>query len=84
MPFTSKRPVLLGDGTTHGGIVTSASGQFSINGRRVAVRGDSVQCPQCGTTTIVEGDETLKSGAAVALHGHATSCGAKLISCLTR
>lgn len=84
MSFPGKRPILLGDRTTHGGTVVSARGQFSIDGRQVALQGDSVHCPRCGSTTIVQGDNALRSGSAVALHDHATSCGARLISSLAQ
>ncbi|ULU24699.1 PAAR domain-containing protein [Dyella terrae] len=79
MSFPTKRPVLDGDTTTHGGIVR-ATGRFKVNGCRVAVLNDTVHCPQCGTATITEGDATLRAGFGVALHGFRTSCGATLIS----
>ncbi|MEO9453155.1 PAAR domain-containing protein [Chromobacterium phragmitis] len=51
----------------------------------IALVGDSVSCPRQGHTncTIVEGDSSWTvNGKAVALEGHAVSCGAKLISTL--
>ncbi|MBH3346412.1 PAAR domain-containing protein, partial [Pseudomonas parafulva] len=40
-------------------------------------------CPKCGPTTIAEGDATWTiDGKPVALNGHATACGAKLIASL--
>jgi uncharacterized Zn-binding protein involved in type VI secretion len=81
--FPGKRPVRLGDHTTHGGIVTSAQTQFNIDGKPVAGLGDRVDCPQCGLTTITQADPTWPLGGThVALHGHETSCGATLIASL--
>lgn len=80
-----KRVIRLGDPTTHGGTVVSASPTVIINGKPVARLGDSVTCPQPGhgTVTIVEGDPNwLIDGRPVALEGHKTSCGASLISTL--
>jgi uncharacterized Zn-binding protein involved in type VI secretion len=83
MRFPGKRPIRLGDSTTHGGTVTSAQSQFIIDGLALAVVGDAVSCPKCGPTTIVQGDPVWQlDGAMVALHGHATACGATLIASL--
>lgn len=83
MLFPGKRPVRLGDSTTHGGTVTSAQSHFTIDGLPVAVIGDRVACPKCGPTIIVQGDSTWQSGPMVALHGHVTTCGATLIASLS-
>lgn len=80
-----KRVIRLGDPTTHGGIVVSASPTTMINGIHVARLGDRVTCPKPGhgSVTIVEGDPSwLIDGRPVALEGHKTSCGASLISTL--
>ncbi|WP_244850027.1 PAAR domain-containing protein [Caballeronia sp. SL2Y3] len=83
MQFSGKRPIRVGDSTTHGGIVLPTSHEFSIFGRQVVTIGDRVMCPNCGITSIVEGDtQSLLDGANIALHGHRTSCGASLISSL--
>ncbi|MFB9160015.1 PAAR domain-containing protein [Chromobacterium violaceum] len=80
------KPVIrLGDPTSHGGKVVSASSTTTMFGKAVALVGDSVTCPQQGHTNcvIVEGDPTWTvGGKGVALDGHAVSCGAKLISTL--
>ncbi|WP_440217252.1 PAAR domain-containing protein [Chromobacterium piscinae] len=82
----SMKPVIrLGDPTSHGGKVVSASSTTTMFGKAVALVGDSVTCPQQGHTNcvIVEGDPTWTvGGKGVALDGHAISCGAKLISTL--
>ena len=80
-----KRVIRLGDPTTHGGTVVSASPTVIINGKPVARLGDSVTCPLPGhgVVTIIEGDPNwLVDGRPVALEGHKTSCGAALISTL--
>jgi len=80
-----KRVIRLGDPTSHGGTVVSASSTVIINGKPVARVGDSVTCPipGHGVVTIVEGDSAwLDNGCPIALEGHKTSCGASLISTL--
>lgn len=82
------KPVIrLGDRTTHGGVVVSASPNTSAHGKEVARMGDSVVCPipGHGSCVIVEGDPTVTvDGSPIALQGHLTSCGASLISSLSR
>jgi uncharacterized Zn-binding protein involved in type VI secretion len=76
----------LGDPTTHGGVVDSASGTVTINGKRVARKGDHVTCPLPGhgVVTIIEGDPLLTDdGKPIALEGHKCSCGCSLISTLS-
>lgn len=78
--------IRLGDPTTHGGTVVSASPTMIINGKPVARLGDQVTCPLPGhgIVSIVEGDSNwLVDGRSVALEGHKTSCGASLISTLS-
>ena len=77
------RPVIrLGDPTSHGGRVISASARMTIDGIPVALVGDRCTCPipyhyNC---VIVEGEsEVIYDGIQVALEGHKTSCGATLI-----
>ena len=80
-----KRVIRLGDPTSHGGTVVSASSSVIINGKPVARVGDSVTCPipGHGVVTIVEGDSAwLDDGRPIALEGHKTSCGASLITTL--
>lgn len=75
--------ILLGDTTSHGGVVISGSPTTSIEGRPVARLGDMVTCPICKPHVfpIVEGDVTFTDNyMAVALHGHKTACGATLIA----
>ncbi|AIY42075.1 hypothetical protein LT85_2917 [Collimonas arenae] len=75
--------IRLGDKTTHGGVVISASSIHTIRGLGIARVGDMVTCPQSGhgTNPIVEGSPTFTiDGRQVALHGHHTACGCALIS----
>ena len=44
----SKGFVLLGDKTTHGGEVISASSTLIVNGNKVALVGDEITCPIVG------------------------------------
>lgn len=83
MNFPGKCPVRLGDKTTHGGAVIATPNRSSAGDNPLAVIGDAVSCPKCGPTTIAEGDATWTiDGKPVALNGHATACGAKLIASL--
>lgn len=78
-----KRLIRLGDLTTHGGVVISASSSYEVLGRPVARVGDRVTCPMQGhgLAVIIEGDpDWLIDGRPVALEGHLTSCGATLIA----
>lgn len=76
--------ILLGDKTDHGGVVITASGNTSTNGKGIACVGDRVTCPRSGhggTTVIVTGDpNVIIEGRAAARHGDKTACGATLLS----
>ena len=78
--------ILLGDATTHGGVVISAQHNYTVGGRAVACVGDKVACPVPGhgVNVIVEGEPTMQiNGKAVALHGHRCACGCQLIASTT-
>lgn len=78
--------VLLGDSTSHGGIVISASRTHLIDGIGIARVGDRITCPLPGhgINSIIEGATTyLIGGRMVALHGHRCMCGCTLISSLS-
>ncbi|WP_233835923.1 PAAR domain-containing protein [Paraburkholderia sp. ZP32-5] len=73
----------IGDSTTHGGRIITGSDTMNIMGRKAARRGDLVSCPieGHGVNPIVEGsDMILDNGVPVALHGHRSACGCKLIA----
>jgi len=77
--------IRLGDFTSHGGQVISASSTHLISGIGIARVGDKVTCPIAGhgINSIVEGAATyLIGGRMVALHGHRCVCGCTLISSL--
>jgi uncharacterized Zn-binding protein involved in type VI secretion len=83
----SRTIIVLGDATSHGGSVISASSTRSINGKGIARKGDSVSCPLLypdkrphGVNAIVEGEDSfLVDGVPVALEGHKSECGCTLI-----
>lgn len=78
----SRKIIVLGDPTSHGGKVISGSPTQAINGKPIARLGDQVQCPLKGhgVNAIVEGDPGfLINGVPVALEGHKTECGCSLI-----
>lgn len=70
--------VRLGDSSSHGGSVTSASTDTNCNGRGVARNGDSFQCPRHGPRIIIASGRANCNGRAVAHVGDVTTCGAVL------
>lgn len=79
-----KNVIRLGDATTHGGKVISASAShFKVQGVPVACVGDTCSCPLPGHTgcTIKTGSphHTI-AGKNIAFDGDRLSCGAKLIA----
>ncbi|MDR0807070.1 MAG: PAAR domain-containing protein [Enterobacteriaceae bacterium] len=77
-------PVCLGDATTHGGKVISASSTMFINGVQIALRGDLVSCPEHGTNSIIEGDPTTtENGVPVVVNNCLCECGCRVISSFT-
>ncbi|NRR34128.1 PAAR domain-containing protein [Oxalobacteraceae bacterium] len=77
--------IRLGDPTSHGGKVITASPSHSIGGIGIARVGDKIACPMPGhgVNAIVEGSPTyLIGGRMVALQGHHGACGCSLISSL--
>ncbi|WP_240481868.1 PAAR domain-containing protein [Dechloromonas denitrificans] len=76
--------IVVGDRTSHGGIVISGSESTDVDGKPVARIGDRATCPRKGhgsVTTIVTGDVTaIIDGRPLARHGDKTACGATLIS----
>ncbi len=76
------RPFIrLGDKTTHGGTVISASQHSDSGAIPIARIGDQTTCPLHGGGPIVSGDLTLiVDGQPVARDGDKTACGARLIA----
>lgn len=82
----SRKIIVLGDKTDHGGTVISGSPTQAIHGKPIARMGDQVSCPikGHGVNAIVEGDPAYKvNGMPVALEGHKTACGCSLIGSVT-
>jgi uncharacterized Zn-binding protein involved in type VI secretion len=76
--------ILVGDKTSHGGVVVQGSAESTVDGIPIARVGDRVTCPKRGhggTTVIVSGDPTcVIDGQPAARHGDKTACGATLIA----
>jgi uncharacterized Zn-binding protein involved in type VI secretion len=75
--------VLLGDKTTHGGEVISASSTMIVNGKRVALVGDLVSCPipGHGVNAITEGcPDWSEDDRALVVNGCHSECGCEVIS----
>ncbi|HAU5564862.1 PAAR domain-containing protein [Pantoea sp. BL1] len=71
----------LGDATTHGGTVISASSTMYVEGVQVALVGDGVSCPLHGFNHIRQGDPTMfDQGVQVVVHDCICECGCKVIS----
>jgi len=74
----------LGDATTHGGKIISASSTLFVNGIQVALVGDRVSCPKHGTNCIIEGDSTtFDNGVSVVVNNCLCKCGCRVISSQT-
>lgn len=74
--------IVEGDRTSHGGTVIEGSAFSFTGGRKMVRNGDHVYCPRCKSTTVIicNNNTLIVDGAAVALDGDRTSCGAILIS----
>ncbi|MBN7123371.1 hypothetical protein BSU01_16885 [Erwinia billingiae] len=70
----------LGDATTHGGKIISASSTLFVNGIQVVLVGDLVSCPEHGTNRITEGDPTaFGNGVSVVVDNCLCECGCRII-----
>ena len=79
----TKGLVLLGDKTSHGGKIISASSSIIVNEKNTALVGDLVSCPipGHGTNPIVEGwPHRTFNGREVAVDGCKCQCGCTVIS----
>lgn len=82
---------VVGDATGHGGRIITGSETHQIRGKKVARLYDLVDCPAIypdgrphGVNRIIEAHPTLSMGGRhVALHGHRTECGCRLIAAAT-
>jgi uncharacterized Zn-binding protein involved in type VI secretion len=76
-----KTPVCLGDATTHGGVVKTASSMFTLDGRKMALLHDIVSCPEHGDNRIVEcGDGYSERGRKWVVDRCRTACGSEVIA----
>jgi uncharacterized Zn-binding protein involved in type VI secretion len=56
--MAERKFIVLGDRSTHGGMVVTASTNIYIDGKRVACVGDKVTCPRCkGLHSILPGEK---------------------------
>ena len=53
----ARRIILVGDPTSHGGVVLTGSAIASVAGKPIARLGDQVSCPKHGVNAIVEGED---------------------------
>jgi len=82
---------VVGDTTDHGGRIITSSDTHKIGGKKIARLHDLVDCPETypdgrphGINKIIEAHPTLSVGGRyVALHGHRTECGCRLIAAST-
>jgi uncharacterized Zn-binding protein involved in type VI secretion len=74
--------IWLGDSTSHGGKVISASALMQVHGIAVALEGDMAYCPKCkGDYAILpSGKGKQHLGRWLAYAGTQTACGAVLMS----
>lgn len=76
-----KAPVLLGDATSHGGKVITASSTFDIGGRPAALLYDIVSCPEHGDNPIIEaGDGLIDEDRPTVVDRCRTRCGSYVIA----
>lgn len=79
--------IVVGDRTSHGGVVIQGSAESTIDGKPIARIGDQATCPKKGhgkVTVVVSGDVTcIVDGQPAAREGDKTACGATLLSSQT-
>ena len=78
-----KKVVRLGDSSSHGGRMITATGKFKINGKVVCVDGDLHQCPIIGhgVTPVSSTSGNTKSGGKYIIRiGDSAGCGAIITS----
>ncbi|EKD26199.1 MAG: hypothetical protein ACD_79C01310G0007 [uncultured bacterium] len=73
--------IVVGDTTSHGGMVVSGNDILEVEGKAAACVGDAVHCPHHGETKIIEGfSGFVIESYNIAYDGCKTSCGAVLIA----
>ena len=79
MSMSSSRSVAyLGSGSSHGGVIISASGKCTVNGKPAAVTGDLHSCPikDHGVTALSSSSPNTTGGKALITVGDVAGCGA--------
>lgn len=75
--------IVLGDRTSHGGVVVSGDPTWTIDGQPVARVGDKVSCPRCKRTSTIVSSRfrtVIDLGKPAAFDQDTTDCGALLYS----
>lgn len=81
----TRRIIVVGDPTSHGGHVITGADNNTVMDKPIARLGDLVECPAHGVNPIVEGEASYDiGGRPVALEGHRTECGSLLIATMVR
>ncbi len=78
--------VRLGDSTSHGGKVITATSRYILHGVPIAKAGDMTHCPRCkGAFAILPTPgASTDDGVTIAVDGTLTACRATLISSFVR
>lgn len=76
--------IVVGDRTSHGGVVIQGSAESTVDGKAMVRIGDKVTCPKKGhggVTVVASGDPScIVDGQPAAREGDKTACGATLLS----
>lgn len=85
MKHDGRGVIRIGDKTSHGGMVLSASSGTVVMGRPAALEDDMTVCPQCKGKYAIkpDGAGAKHEGKPYAYHNDRTECGALLISSLS-
>lgn len=84
MKHDGRSVIRVGDKTSHGGVVISASSGTVVMGKLAALQDDMTVCPQCKGKFALKPDDAgaRHEGRPYAYHGGTTECGATLLSSL--
>lgn len=85
MKHEGRGVIRMGDKTSHGGYVMTASSGTVVMGKDAALADDMTYCPTCKGQFAIkpDGKGARHQGSAYAYHGDLTECGAHLITSLT-
>lgn len=76
-----RNPVCLGDATSHGGVVITATSSLDLEGRPAALLHDRVSCPVHGENRIIEaGDDLFDGDRPIVVDRCKTECGSYVIA----